>query len=309
MIPILNEKYNYIMLYVPKAACSVMRKTYIDFHIEEFTDEQQAVMRDNNKMFHGLANIHSGNRMPPESFYGMFKFIVTRNPYERALSAYYDKFLYLRNNNTWKTTKLNNLFNIFELTKDLQLLKKLTLLDDLHKCNLVFNEYAKVINFTDKVNIAEIDNSFTKYLEFILLCKTHNIKAYDEHHDLQSIISNKFNIDKVHENIKVVQIENFKNNLIKCVSDIFKGEDLLRYTRIFEQNSQDPRARNSNFKQVEEKMNGAVLNRTYFIERISSKQTILNTNTMVDQKCENLVHTIYEQDFNLYNYTRKTTKG
>lgn len=304
MIPILNEKYSYIMLYVPKAACSVMRKTYIDFHTKEFTDVQ---MRDNDKMFHNLASIHSVDRMQPESFYNMFKFIVTRNPYERALSAYYDKFLCLRNNNTWKTTKLNNLFNVFELTKDLQLLKKLTLLDNLHKCNLVFNEYAKVINFTGKVDIAEIDNSFMKYLEFILLCKTHNIKAYDEHHDLQSILYNKFNINKVHENIKVVQIENFKHDLINCVSNIFKGEDLIRYTSIFERNSLDSRVRNSSFKQVEEKINGSVLNRTYFMERILSKQTVLNTNTMLTLNCEDLVHTIYEQDFNLYKYPRNTT--
>lgn len=306
MIPIFNEKYNYIMLYVPKAACSVMRKTYVDFHYSEFTKEQLSILTDKNKLFHGLAGVHSGNRLPSSVFYDTPRFIVARNPYKRALSAYYDKFIYLRNNNTWKTTKLYNLFCVFQITNDIELLKTLTSLEEVHKCNLPFYEYIKTtkINYNNNDNI---NDSFEKYLEFILMCKTHNIKTYDEHHDLQSAISNKFNINKVFKNPYIVQIENFQNNLTECINKLLSNkDDIERYLKLFAQNSQNPKVRNANFKQVYENIDGSVKGRSYFLKRVTEKETILNTGSMVSSKCEELIYNIYKQDFDLLSYVRKS---
>ena len=81
MVPIYNKKYNYLMLYVPKAACCVMRRTYVDFHLEEFTREQRLTLQD--RKFHELAGIHSGNKITPETFYNTPRFAIVRNPYER----------------------------------------------------------------------------------------------------------------------------------------------------------------------------------------------------------------------------------
>ena len=40
MIPIVNKKYKYILLYSAKSGCSSIRSLYLDLHRDEMSEEQ-----------------------------------------------------------------------------------------------------------------------------------------------------------------------------------------------------------------------------------------------------------------------------
>ncbi len=91
MIPIVNDKYKYILLYSAKVACTSLRKLYLEVHQDEFNDEQKSHLRD----YH---NVNEIQRYDVEKDYSGYTTIaISRNPYARIISAFLDQFVYARN--------------------------------------------------------------------------------------------------------------------------------------------------------------------------------------------------------------------
>lgn len=96
MIPIVNDKYRYILLYSAKVACTSLRKLYLELHMEELNDEQRNHLRD----YH---NINEVQRYDLDKDYSGYTTIaITRNPYARVISAFLDQFVYARNSGLQK---------------------------------------------------------------------------------------------------------------------------------------------------------------------------------------------------------------
>ena len=96
MVPVVNEKYQYILFYSAKAGCTSLRNLYIDIHRDEFTPEQLS----------GLNRYHNLNLIQPfqegKDYSNYFTYVITRNPYSRAVSAFLDQFVYARNSGVVK---------------------------------------------------------------------------------------------------------------------------------------------------------------------------------------------------------------
>ncbi len=91
MIPIVNDKYRYILLYSAKVACTSLRKLYLELHIDELSDEQ----RNHLRSYH---NVNEVQRYDPDKDYSDYTTVaITRNPYARVISGFLDQFVYARN--------------------------------------------------------------------------------------------------------------------------------------------------------------------------------------------------------------------
>jgi hypothetical protein len=86
MIPIVNDKYQYIIYYCPKSACSFIRKLFYDLH---HTESPTPIEHE----YHNL-NVYFPYVKSKEPQYKNYKkIIIVRNPYDRVLSMYYNKVL------------------------------------------------------------------------------------------------------------------------------------------------------------------------------------------------------------------------
>ncbi|MBX2848579.1 MAG: sulfotransferase family protein [Acidiferrobacterales bacterium] len=91
MEAVVNDQYRYIMFYSPKSGCSSMRKLFLALHLEELSEEQKSELVD----FHNLSVIFPYKMDRDYSDY--YKFTVSRNPYSRIVSAYFDQYVYQKN--------------------------------------------------------------------------------------------------------------------------------------------------------------------------------------------------------------------
>lgn len=91
MISIVNDKYRYILFYSAKAGSTSSRLLYLLLHGDEFTEEQSSELNE----YHNLNQIHRYNSEHDYSDYT--KFLITRNPYSRAVSAFLDQYVYAQN--------------------------------------------------------------------------------------------------------------------------------------------------------------------------------------------------------------------
>ncbi len=91
MIPVVNEKYQYLFLYSAKAGCTSLRQLYLSVHGDELSDEQKAQLNH----YHNLNEILPIDEDTNYSNY--FTFIITRNPYSRVVSAFLDQYVYAKN--------------------------------------------------------------------------------------------------------------------------------------------------------------------------------------------------------------------
>ncbi|RBP52699.1 sulfotransferase family 2 domain-containing protein [Arenicella xantha] len=91
MIPVVNDKYRYILLYSAKSGCTSLRKLYLEVHKNELSDTQQASLDH----YHNLHEIQPYQADRDYSDY--FTYTITRNPYLRIVSAYLDQYVYARN--------------------------------------------------------------------------------------------------------------------------------------------------------------------------------------------------------------------
>lgn len=91
MIPIVNDKYKYIVLYSAKAGCTSLRKLYLDVHGDELSETQLQKL----DKYHNLNEVHLFD--PSADYSDYLTYAITRNPYSRAVSAYLDQYVYARN--------------------------------------------------------------------------------------------------------------------------------------------------------------------------------------------------------------------
>lgn len=91
MIPIVNDKYKYILLYSAKAGCTSLRSLYLDVHRHELGQDQLARL----DWYHNLNEVQAFD--PKADYSNYFTYIITRNPYSRVVSAYLDQFVFARN--------------------------------------------------------------------------------------------------------------------------------------------------------------------------------------------------------------------
>lgn len=91
MIPVVNDKYRYILLYSAKSGCTSLRKLYLDVHNDELSEQQRASLDH----YHNLHEIQPYK--PGHDYRDYFTYTITRNPYLRIVSAYLDQYVYARN--------------------------------------------------------------------------------------------------------------------------------------------------------------------------------------------------------------------
>lgn len=88
MIPVVNDRYRYIFFYAAKSGCSSLRKLYLMLH----HDELEQAQRDELRLYHNLNEVCPYDEEGDYSDY--FKYIITRNPYSRIVSAFLDQYVY-----------------------------------------------------------------------------------------------------------------------------------------------------------------------------------------------------------------------
>ncbi len=91
MVPIVNHKYKYILLYSAKAGCTSLRSLYLDVHRDELDESQLSALK----------KYHNVNEVQPyvvgDDYSDYFTYLITRNPYSRVVSAFLDQYVFLRN--------------------------------------------------------------------------------------------------------------------------------------------------------------------------------------------------------------------
>ena len=97
MIPIVNDKYKYILLYSAKVACTSLRNLYIDVHRDEFTAHHWEKIGGNLGV--NLAHPYQ----PDKDYSKYYTCAITRNPYGRSVSAFLDQFVYAKHVGIRKT--------------------------------------------------------------------------------------------------------------------------------------------------------------------------------------------------------------
>ena len=91
MIPIVNDKYKYILLYSAKAGCTSLRSLYLDVHGDELSETQLQKL----DKYHNLNEVQLFD--PAANYSNYFTYTITRNPYSRVVSAYLDQYVFARN--------------------------------------------------------------------------------------------------------------------------------------------------------------------------------------------------------------------
>ncbi len=317
MVIVNNKKFNYAMLYVPKAACSVMRKTYIDLHYDEFTALEKTFLETNG--IHRLGSLYTP--LPAEVLYDLKKFIVCRSPYTRALSAYYDKFLainiktanyntlnHIKNSKDWKTCRLYNLFSLYQITQSVPLLIEAVRLTDLHKSCPSLSDIFYALKIHDKsIEKIKINDSFYEYLLFIQLCKNQQLHShkqiiYDEHHDLQTRTLLRYNINKIFSNIQIVKIEEF-TNLYNVYKELLPIEMAQKAQQIHKDIVNSRKFSNATpLNSTKSAVFYDLKDSTFHYKQRDSTQMLYNYVNMLSPESKHLIHDIYEQDFCFLNY-------
>ena len=91
MIPIVNHKYKYILLYSAKSGCTPLRSLYLSVHKDELNQAEIASLD-------GYHNLNIVQPYDPSADYSdYYAYTITRNPYGRVVSAFLDQYVYARN--------------------------------------------------------------------------------------------------------------------------------------------------------------------------------------------------------------------
>jgi hypothetical protein len=91
VIPLVNQKYKYILLYSAKAGCTSLRSLYLSVHRDEMNESQLDAL----DWYHNLNEVQPFDPLADYSDY--YVYCITRNPYSRAVSAFLDQYAYTRN--------------------------------------------------------------------------------------------------------------------------------------------------------------------------------------------------------------------
>jgi len=90
MIPVVNDRYRYILLYAPKVGCTSIRRIYLELHKAEMSDQELSSL----DKYHNLNEVFPYDSDKDYSNYTTF--ILTRNPYSRIVSAFLDQYVFAR---------------------------------------------------------------------------------------------------------------------------------------------------------------------------------------------------------------------
>ncbi|MBT8114387.1 MAG: sulfotransferase family protein [Arenicella sp.] len=86
MIPVVNHQYHYILFYSAKVASSSVRELFLKLHGEHLEGAEE------------VGRYHTLNEefffCPGHDYSTYYRFLITRNPYSRATSAFMDQFVY-----------------------------------------------------------------------------------------------------------------------------------------------------------------------------------------------------------------------
>ncbi|MEO0368743.1 MAG: sulfotransferase family 2 domain-containing protein [Pseudomonadota bacterium] len=124
MVPIVNHDHGYVMLYSAKVACTALRELYLRLHQDEFNEAQRLELNS----YHNLNTVFKyelWNRYPNYK-----KFIFTRNPYSRIVSAFLDQYVYARGERVHKMLREHPPINQQEPQTFLEFLRYLEALED-----------------------------------------------------------------------------------------------------------------------------------------------------------------------------------
>jgi hypothetical protein len=91
VIPLVNKKYKYILLYSAKAGCTSLRSLYLTLHQDEMSKTQLASL----DWYHNLNQVQPFDSSADYSDY--YVYCITRNPYSRVVSAFLDQYAYACN--------------------------------------------------------------------------------------------------------------------------------------------------------------------------------------------------------------------
>ncbi len=169
MIPIVNDKYKYIIYYCPKSACSFIRKLFYELHKDEAVNKEI-------KLEHHMLNMYFPYYKQKERMYRRYtKIILVRDPYSRVLSMYYNKIVLLPHGDKLKEfipgcetfTKFLQKLNNNNNNKDCDV--------DIHLRNQCYNPH----NYLEPDHVINIDQ-FDKLLAlFKIIFKQDKLK-YDK---------------------------------------------------------------------------------------------------------------------------------
>lgn len=90
MIPVVNHQYRYLLFYSAKVACTHLRELYLALHSDEMTVAERAQLDE----YHNLNEVFPIDWNRDYSEYE--RFVITRNPYPRIVSAFLDQYVYQR---------------------------------------------------------------------------------------------------------------------------------------------------------------------------------------------------------------------
>ena len=94
-----SPKYNYVLHFIPKCACTFVRCMFLYMHHDEYDIEMEQIfekIKGNNNIIqvHDLIiEIHFKSRRDNLPRRGCPRFLIVRNPYSRAVSMYTDKYI------------------------------------------------------------------------------------------------------------------------------------------------------------------------------------------------------------------------
>jgi hypothetical protein len=91
VIPLVNQKYKYILLYSAKAGCTSLRSLYLSLHQDEMSEVERVTL----DWYHNLNEVQPFDSNADYSNYYVYS--ITRNPYSRVVSAFLDQYAYARN--------------------------------------------------------------------------------------------------------------------------------------------------------------------------------------------------------------------
>jgi len=103
MVPLVSDRYKYILFYNPKSACSVARQLFLRLHKDELSDIQRAELDSlkeaNQDEWHNVNTmfpLRINNKAGVEEFEkysDYYKFTLVRHPITRFISAYLNRIV------------------------------------------------------------------------------------------------------------------------------------------------------------------------------------------------------------------------
>lgn len=302
MTPIYNQKHNYCMFYAPKAACSFMRALYIDVHYNEFDIEQKEFIA--RRGIHGLNLIHN-QILQEDKITFTKKYFVCRDPYTRCLSAFYDKFLNVFSSKDVPTSKLKLqfLYQLFLNNCSKDILQTYCNDNSLYICSNSVDELLTALKL--KIKIQPL--TFKEYLNFLRYCFKNNIPAYDHHHNTQTYML-QYNIKSIFNNIHLVHIERFEEELHNMCLHLFTSSLTKKYLKSFKKLSQNKKFLNDTPPKNTVDTNCSNWSENLLFEFYNKNNYLPNIHCMLDQECIDIINYIYHQDFNLLHYEYYNSK-